>query len=72
MNIMFAAVALAVLVVSPAWAQSYEPSIGSGNLTSNPYRSYQTSPNYGRARRLRALPPHIRAQQRRGAKRGRR
>jgi len=32
MNKFFAAIALATVVASPALAQSYEPSVGSGNV----------------------------------------
>jgi hypothetical protein len=32
MNKLFAAVALATIIASPAFAQSYDPSVGSGNI----------------------------------------
>jgi hypothetical protein len=43
-KIVFAAAALAVLVASPAFAQSYDPDIGSGNLDSWPYTSNPDRP----------------------------
>ena len=44
MNKLFAAVALATVIVSPAFAQSYSGSAGSGNLNSMPYASNQHNP----------------------------
>ena len=32
MNKLFAAVALATIIASPAFAQSFDPSVGSGNI----------------------------------------
>jgi hypothetical protein len=37
-----AAMALATVVASSAFAQSYDPSVGSGNLNATPYRGGQT------------------------------
>jgi hypothetical protein len=39
MKCLVAAATLATLVVSPALAQSYDPSVGSGNLNSVPYQA---------------------------------
>jgi hypothetical protein len=39
MKSLFAVVALATVVASPALAQSYDPSVGSGNLNSMPYQA---------------------------------
>jgi len=36
MNKLFAALALATLIASPAFAQSYDPSVGSGNVAQQP------------------------------------
>jgi hypothetical protein len=49
MNKLFAAVAVAVAIASPALAQSYDPSVGSGNIAANPYRNDLTNPYQGRA-----------------------
>jgi len=35
----------ALAIASPAFAQSYDPSVGSGNIASSPYRSSPTVPN---------------------------
>ena len=40
-----AAVAIAMVIASPAFAQAYDPSVGSGNIVSSPYRSSPTVPN---------------------------
>ena len=45
MNRIVAAVAIAIVIASPAFAQSYDPSVGSGNIASSPYRSSPTVPN---------------------------
>jgi len=42
MSKLIAAVALATLVAFPAFAQSYDPSVGSGNVNAGPYRKGQT------------------------------
>jgi hypothetical protein len=39
------ALAIATVIASPAFAQSYDPSVGSGNIVSSPYRSSPTPPN---------------------------
>lgn len=36
MNKLFAAAALALVIASPALAQSYDPSVGSGNIVQRP------------------------------------
>jgi len=36
MNKLFAAVALATVIASPAFAQSFDPSVGSGNIAHQP------------------------------------
>jgi len=36
MNKFFAAVALATIIASPAFAQSFDPSVGSGNIAHQP------------------------------------
>ena len=36
MNKLFAAVALAAVIASPAFAQSFDPSVGSGNIAYQP------------------------------------
>ncbi len=71
MKNLIAAVALATVVVSPAFAQSYDPSIGSGNLNSVPYRGNQTPqgstpydanaqiPGLGRGHRANAQTPRL-------------
>jgi len=43
MKTLVAAVALAAVVASPAFAQSYDPSVGSGNVNAAPYRTNQTA-----------------------------
>jgi hypothetical protein len=40
-----AALAIAAFIASPAFAQSYDPSVGSGNIVSSPYRSSPTVPD---------------------------
>jgi hypothetical protein len=40
-----AALAIAMVIASPAFAQSYDPSVGSGNIVSSPYRSSPTVPH---------------------------
>ena len=45
MNRIVAAVAIATVIASPAFAQAYDPSVGSGNIVSSPYRSSPTVPN---------------------------
>jgi hypothetical protein len=42
MKKLFAAVAFATVVAAPAFAQSFDPSVGSGNLNATPYRGGQT------------------------------
>ena len=42
MKKLFAAVAFASVVAAPAFAQSFDPSVGSGNLNATPYRGGQT------------------------------
>jgi len=42
MKKLFAAVAFASVVAAPAFAQSFDPSVGSGNLNAAPYRGGQT------------------------------
>jgi opacity protein-like surface antigen len=49
MKKIFAAAAVAVAIASPAMAQSYDPSVGSGNIARNPYRNDLTNPHQGRA-----------------------
>jgi hypothetical protein len=44
MSRIVAALAIATVIASPAFAQSYDPSIGSGNIVSSPYRSSPTAP----------------------------
>src|SRR5215216_4011098 len=39
MNKIVAALALTTVLASPAFAQSYDPSVGSGNLNSVPYHA---------------------------------
>jgi hypothetical protein len=46
MNKLFAAAAVATVIASPM-AQSYDPSVGSGNLNSAPYHHDQASPYQG-------------------------
>jgi hypothetical protein len=54
----FVVAALATIVAFPAFAQSYDPSIGSGNLNSAPYQKSQppqlSSPHETRAQ----IPPY--------------
>src|SRR5215204_1516466 len=45
MSKIVAALAIATVIASPAFAQSYDPSVGSGNIASSPYRSSPTVPN---------------------------
>jgi len=56
MKKLLAAVVLATVLSSPALAQSYDPSIGSGNLNAAPYRSGQpiqsSAPHDARAQLL--------------------
>src|SRR5262245_32400237 len=42
MKILVTAAALAMLVASPALAQSYDPDVGSGNLEASPYVSHES------------------------------
>jgi len=49
MSKFIAAMAFATVVASSAFAQSYDPSVGSGNLNATPYRGGQT---------LQGAPPH--------------
>jgi hypothetical protein len=42
MKKLLAAVAFATVVAAPAFAQSFDPSVGSGNLNATPYRGGQT------------------------------
>jgi hypothetical protein len=42
MTKIIAAVAIATVIASPAFAQAYDPSVGSGNIVSSPYRSSPT------------------------------
>src|SRR5215217_2936454 len=42
MRELFAAVAFATVVAVPAFAQSFDPSVASGNLNATPYRGGQT------------------------------
>jgi len=46
---LFAAAAFAVAAASPAFAQSYDPDVGSGNLGSWPYTSNADNPYWDRA-----------------------
>jgi opacity protein-like surface antigen len=46
---LLAAAALVCVVASPAFAQSYDPDIGSGNLDSWPYTSNPDNPYASRA-----------------------
>lgn len=43
MNKLFAIVALATVIASPAFAQSFDPSVGSGNITQQQQPSTQGS-----------------------------
>jgi hypothetical protein len=45
MSRIVASLAIATVIASPAFAQSYDPSVGSGNIVSSPYRSSPTPPN---------------------------
>jgi hypothetical protein len=45
MSKIVAALAIATVIASPAFAQSFDPSVGSGNIVSSPYRSSPTVPN---------------------------
>ena len=51
-----AAVAIAMVIASPAFAQAYDPSVGSGNIVSSPYRSSPTVPQRQTPPRLRSYP----------------
>src|SRR5215208_4693269 len=42
MSKIVAALAIAMVIASPAFAQSYDPSVGSGNIASSPQRSRPT------------------------------
>ena len=44
MSKILAALAIATVIASPAFAQAYDPSVGSGNIVSSPYRSNPTVP----------------------------
>jgi hypothetical protein len=71
MNKLIAAVALATVVASPAFAQSYDPSVGSGNLNSAPFNSGQSfqwgtpynaraqAPQLGKGTGMRAQTPRV-------------
>jgi len=54
MKRLLAAVAFATVVAAPAFAQSFDPSVGSGNLNATPYRGGQAlqggTPHDARAR----------------------
>jgi hypothetical protein len=39
MSKIVAALAIATVIASPAFAQSFDPSVGSGNIARSPYRS---------------------------------
>jgi len=45
MSKILAALAIATVTASPAFAQAYDPSVGSGNIVSSPYRTNPTVPN---------------------------
>jgi hypothetical protein len=45
MSRIVAALAIATVIASPAFAQSFDPSVGSGNIVSSPYRSNPIVPN---------------------------
>ena len=76
MRYLIAVATLAAVVASPAFAQSYDPSIGSGNLNAWPYRGsppvqgntgYEAQaqvPHVGSQHRARARTPHSAAGQR--------
>ena len=44
MNLRFTAMILATVAISPAFAQSYHRTVGSGNLNSMPYASNEHNP----------------------------
>ena len=76
MKYLVAVATLAAVVASPAFAQSYDPSIGSGNLNAWPYRAsppalgntgYEAQaqvPRVGRPQRAPVRTPHSAAGQR--------
>ncbi len=45
MSKIVAALAIATVIASPAFAQSFDPSVGSGNIARSPYRSSPSVPN---------------------------
>jgi hypothetical protein len=45
MSKILAALAIATVTAAPAFAQAYDPSVGSGNIVSSPYRTNPTVPN---------------------------
>ena len=58
MKKLLVAVTLATVVGSPAFAQSYDPGIGSGNLNAWPYRqTIQSDPPYDARAQLRQVEP---------------
>jgi hypothetical protein len=57
MSKILAALAIATVTASPAFAQAYDPSVGSGNIVSSPYRTSPTVPN-GTAHQAYARSPH--------------
>jgi hypothetical protein len=44
MSKILAALAIATVIASPAFGQAYDPSVGSGNIVSSPYRTSPTAP----------------------------
>ena len=58
MSWLLAAVVLATVVAFPAFAQSYDPSVGSGNVNPGPYRKGQTL-QLGASYHARAQARHI-------------
>jgi hypothetical protein len=67
MSRIVAALAIATAFASPAFAQSYDPSVGSGNIVSSPYRSNPTAPaHHAYAHSPRVQSPRVYTTPRRG------
>jgi hypothetical protein len=49
------ALAIATVFASPAFAQSYDPSVGSGNIVKSPYQNHPTVPHDAYAQSPRAV-----------------
>ena len=55
MSRIVAALTIATALASPAFAQSYDPSVGSGNIVKSPYQNNPTVPHDAYAQSTRAV-----------------